>query len=212
MRSAPLVVGLTASLALVGSAYSGEARGRAVGTWSAATSIFAAAGPLLSGWLIAHGSWRAVFALNVPFAVAVLVAISIRVGETRAAGVQRIDLGGAALASTGLGATIYGIVAVGEGCAARRVERNHEHVTLATRQLGQAFQLRFLDQSPAMRRIFCLCAKLLDFRIRGSPAKCKQGSPASCRNEHAQPRHHQVPHERSDQPISPDMGELGLAA
>ena len=99
-----------ASLALVGSAYNGEARGRAVGTWSAATSIFAAAGPLLAGWLMAHGSWRAVFALNVPFAIAVLVVVAINVGETRAIGAQRIDLGGAALASTGLGATVYGIV------------------------------------------------------------------------------------------------------
>src|SRR5579871_220378 len=40
------------SLALLGSAYAGEERGRAIGTWAAAGAITAAIGPLLGGWLI----------------------------------------------------------------------------------------------------------------------------------------------------------------
>ena len=39
------------SLALLGSAYAGEARGKAIGSWAAATTITAAIGPLIGGWL-----------------------------------------------------------------------------------------------------------------------------------------------------------------
>ncbi|HEX4533381.1 MAG TPA: MFS transporter, partial [Rhizomicrobium sp.] len=40
------------SLAILGNAFSGEARGRAIGTWSAASAVTAAIGPVLGGWLI----------------------------------------------------------------------------------------------------------------------------------------------------------------
>ena len=41
-----------ASLAILGAAFEGEARGRAVGTWAAASAITAALGPLVGGWLV----------------------------------------------------------------------------------------------------------------------------------------------------------------
>src|SRR5258707_477697 len=40
------------SLAILGASFSGEARGRAVGTWAAAGSVAGAVGPVLGGWLI----------------------------------------------------------------------------------------------------------------------------------------------------------------
>ena len=40
------------SLALLGAAFAGEARGRAIGTWAAAGAIAGALGPLLGGWLV----------------------------------------------------------------------------------------------------------------------------------------------------------------
>src|SRR5215471_9799454 len=45
------------SLALISANFSQENRGRAIGTWSGFTSITAAIGPVLGGWLIEHGSW-----------------------------------------------------------------------------------------------------------------------------------------------------------
>src|SRR5262249_54302975 len=39
------------SLAILGAAFTPGERGRAVGTWSAATAIVTAAGPILGGWL-----------------------------------------------------------------------------------------------------------------------------------------------------------------
>ena len=49
---------MPASLALIGAAFSGEARGRAVGTWAAAGAITSALGPLAGGWLVDVVGWR----------------------------------------------------------------------------------------------------------------------------------------------------------
>src|SRR5262244_2944648 len=51
------------SLALLGASFSSNERGRAVGTWSALTSVASASGPALGGWLVQAISWRAVFLL-----------------------------------------------------------------------------------------------------------------------------------------------------
>ena len=59
---------LPSSLALLGSVYDGPARGRAIGTWAAATTVFAAIGPLVGGWLVGAGGWRASVYINLPLA------------------------------------------------------------------------------------------------------------------------------------------------
>src|SRR6266404_506051 len=60
------------SLAIISATFGEDERGHAIGTWSGATAITTALGPLLGGWLIEHVSWRAVFFLNVPLALIVL--------------------------------------------------------------------------------------------------------------------------------------------
>src|SRR6266576_757745 len=45
------------SLALISVSFPAEQRGRAIGTWSGYTSINAAIGPVLGGWVVEHGSW-----------------------------------------------------------------------------------------------------------------------------------------------------------
>src|ERR1700730_5854868 len=65
------------SLAIISATFADADRGRAIGTWSGFSAITAAIGPVTGGWLIEHVSWRAVFFLNVPLAVVVLV-LSLR--------------------------------------------------------------------------------------------------------------------------------------
>src|SRR4051794_4782426 len=64
------------SLAIISSSFPEEERGRAIGTWSGFSAMTAALGPVLGGWLVDHVSWRAVFFINLPFAI-VVVAISL---------------------------------------------------------------------------------------------------------------------------------------
>src|SRR5438132_4758972 len=99
------------SLAIISATFSEEDRGRAIGTWSGATAITTALGPLLGGWLIEHVSWRAVFFLNVPLALVVLVLVFRFVPESRDEEESgKLDLVGAALATISLGAIVYGLI------------------------------------------------------------------------------------------------------
>jgi EmrB/QacA subfamily drug resistance transporter len=99
------------SLALISAFFTGPERGRAIGTWSGFASMTGAAGPLIGGWLTQHASWRWVFLLNLPIAVAVL-AISVRgYPESRDEEMpQRLDFLGGALATLGLGTFTYGLI------------------------------------------------------------------------------------------------------
>ncbi|MGB7404072.1 MAG: MFS transporter, partial [Pacificimonas sp.] len=49
------------SLAILGATFSGPAKGKAIGTWAAASAISGGLGPVLGGWLIDNYSWRALF-------------------------------------------------------------------------------------------------------------------------------------------------------
>lgn len=101
------------SLAIISAAFSGEERGRAIGTWSGFTSITSAFGPALGGWLIDNISWRAIFFLNIFLAVPVLVIVSLHVPESRNPQARGLDWWGAILATVGLGGVVYGLIEAG---------------------------------------------------------------------------------------------------
>ena len=99
------------SLALISASFDDAERGRAIGTWSGFSAITAAIGPVVGGWLIEHVSWRAVFFLNVPLAVVVIV-LSLRFMEESRdrSRTARIDWTGAVLAVLGLGGLVFGLL------------------------------------------------------------------------------------------------------
>src|SRR5712671_339919 len=100
------------SLAILQASFAEDERSAAIGAWSGLGGLATAAGPFLGGWLIGAVSWRLVFFINLPLAVAV-VAISARhVPETRAPGpVPRLDVRGAACISGALTGITYGLIA-----------------------------------------------------------------------------------------------------
>jgi EmrB/QacA subfamily drug resistance transporter len=99
------------SLAIISATFDDRDRGRAIGTWSGFSAITSAIGPVSGGWLVEHVSWRAVFFLNVPLAVIVIV-LSLRfMNESRdPSRTARIDWRGAVLAVLGLGGIVYGLL------------------------------------------------------------------------------------------------------
>ncbi len=99
------------SLALISASFDGKRRGKAIGTWSGFSAITAAVGPLVGGWLIDHASWRWVFFLNLPLALAVVVISLLFVPESRdPEAAESLDLLGALLATAGLGGVTFGLI------------------------------------------------------------------------------------------------------
>lgn len=111
------------SLAILQTSFRPEDRGRVVGAWSGLTSVAAAVGPFLGGWIVGAGSWRYIFLINVPIAIATIVIALKHVPETRddtASG--KLDVTGAVLATLGLAGLTYGLIGAGEvGFGAARV-------------------------------------------------------------------------------------------
>jgi EmrB/QacA subfamily drug resistance transporter len=101
------------SLALISVTFSGDERGKAIGTWSGFASLTGAAGPVIGGYLAQTASWRWVFLINVPLALVVLAIAVLRVPESREENASRaIDVRGALLATLGLGTLVYGLIRV----------------------------------------------------------------------------------------------------
>jgi EmrB/QacA subfamily drug resistance transporter len=104
------------SLAIISASFGDDRRGQAIGTWSAFTGITSAIGPVLGGWLVQYGSWRWVFFINVPLAIAVLVLLTRGVPESRDDTITGpLDVWGALLAVLGLGGLVYGLSVATEG-------------------------------------------------------------------------------------------------
>ena len=98
------------SLAIISAAFREEERGRAIGTWSGFSAITAAIGPVLGGWLIDHISWRAVFFINIPLAIAVIIIAVRHVPESIGGRRGRLDWWGAALTTIGLGTLVFALI------------------------------------------------------------------------------------------------------
>ena len=103
------------SLAIIGAAYSGEARGRAIGTWAGAGALTTALGPALGGWLVDTVGWRSIFFINLPLAACALL-MALKLPADREAEVDEpLDARGGLLAVAALGLLSYGLIALGDG-------------------------------------------------------------------------------------------------
>lgn len=103
------------SLAILGGAYEGEARGRAIGVWASMGAVMGAIGPVLGGWLIDTVGWRAIFLINLPLAAGAIALALIFVRDVkRGKDAPPLDVAGGVLATAGLGLLTWGLT-VGSG-------------------------------------------------------------------------------------------------
>jgi len=85
-------------------------RARAIGIWSGTTGLGVAAGPIVGGWLLAHFWWGSVFLVNVPIALAGVIAAAFLVPNSRNMAAKRPDPVGALLSVAGMGILLWGII------------------------------------------------------------------------------------------------------
>ena len=106
---------IPASLALLAKTFSGAERGKAIGTWAASSSVAAAAGPLLAGFMVGPLGWRSVFFVNLPLAgLALAVSVALVPRDPPSGPARALDIPGALLAAAGLGALALGLTLAGD--------------------------------------------------------------------------------------------------
>jgi DHA2 family methylenomycin A resistance protein-like MFS transporter len=112
VQGAGAAVLVPSSLLLLQAAYPDpRARSRALGLWGAIAGIGAASGPIVGGLLVSAWSWRGVFFLNLPIALAGLAAL--RYAPLTRPRPRAVDLGGQFLAITALGTLTAALVEAG---------------------------------------------------------------------------------------------------
>lgn len=84
-------------------------RAKAIGVWTAAFAGGGIIGPIIGGSLIDFFSWGAVFLINVPFILLLLVAAPIFIPEYRSKTKIRFDIVGAVLSITAILSIVYAI-------------------------------------------------------------------------------------------------------
>jgi EmrB/QacA subfamily drug resistance transporter len=95
------------SLAILGQSFSGESKGRAIGIWAATGAAAAAIGPVIGGWLIDVGNWRAIFLLNLPLACGAIFLAWWVVPHDRPGKSYPLDVTGGILATISLAALTW---------------------------------------------------------------------------------------------------------
>ncbi|NJC71403.1 MFS transporter [Planosporangium thailandense] len=102
-----------AALSIIMTTYAGRQRQAALGVWGAIGSTGIAAGVLFGGALTSALGWRAVFFINVPIGIVVLLATVRTVGRgaQQQRALRRLDLPGALTLVGGLLSLVFGIEA-----------------------------------------------------------------------------------------------------
>jgi MFS family permease len=104
------------SLAIISATFPREIRGRAIGTWAAASAVTTALGPPLEGFLIDFWSWRAAFWINLPLSAAALWLTLRFIPDSRSeAAAGPMDWTGTFVAVASLAALTVGLTWLAEG-------------------------------------------------------------------------------------------------
>ena len=126
-----------ASLAMLGATFDEHERSHAIGIWAGVAALTAAAGPVLGGWLVDQVSWRAIFLLNVPLAIAAAGLAFGFAGESRDEKAKPLDWKGAIAIAPGLAAITWGLGAI-------PASGFHDKAVLGALALGAAFLASFV--------------------------------------------------------------------
>ncbi|MGY1914244.1 MFS transporter [Blastococcus sp. SYSU DS0973] len=102
-----------AALSIITTYYAGKQRQTALAVWGTVGSLGIAAGVLFGGALTSALSWRAVFFINVPIGIAVVLGTlrTVARGDSRTGALRRLDVPGALTLVFGLLALVFGIEA-----------------------------------------------------------------------------------------------------
>jgi EmrB/QacA subfamily drug resistance transporter len=101
------------SLSLISSSINENERGKAIGTWSAITTVVTMGGPILGGTLADAGLWRYIFFINVPLGIIALIILAFKVKESRDNNADKaVDISGAFTIALSLASLTFGFLRI----------------------------------------------------------------------------------------------------
>jgi EmrB/QacA subfamily drug resistance transporter len=99
------------SLAIIAASFHPDDRAAAIGAWSGLGGCAAAVGPFVGGYLIEHLSWRWIFLINLPMALAVVLVTRRHVPESSDPDAPRqTDVAGACACVVALAALTFALI------------------------------------------------------------------------------------------------------
>jgi EmrB/QacA subfamily drug resistance transporter len=102
---------MPATLSIITQTFPAEERGMAIGTWAGVSALALAIGPVVGGFLTEDVSWRAIFFINPPIAVAAVAVTLFATRESRDETVGRsVDIPGIAALTVGLTSIVLALV------------------------------------------------------------------------------------------------------
>ncbi|KGE19495.1 MDR family MFS transporter [Paenibacillus wynnii] len=102
---------------IIGDIYSIQERAKTQGMLSSVWGISSLVGPLLGGYVVDYLSWRWVFVFNLPFGLLSILFISRYLKENKVRRKTKIDIAGALLFASGMGALLFGLTVGGQSLA-----------------------------------------------------------------------------------------------
>ncbi|MDR6943460.1 MFS transporter [Mucilaginibacter pocheonensis] len=101
------------SLSLISSSIHEKERGKAIGTWSAFTTVVTLGGPILGGAFGDAGLWRYIFFINLPIGLAAFIILWLKVKESRDEDSDHtLDYPGAIVIALSLASLTFGFLRV----------------------------------------------------------------------------------------------------
>jgi EmrB/QacA subfamily drug resistance transporter len=101
------------SLSLISSSIHEKERGKAIGTWSAVTTMVTIGGPVLGGALGDAGLWRFIFFINIPIGAITLLLLWKKVKEIKGDdNDKKLDIAGALTIAAGLALLTFGLLRI----------------------------------------------------------------------------------------------------
>lgn len=101
---------MPATLSILTNVFPNKERAKAIAIWAGISGAGAALGPLLTGFVLEHASWPAVFLINIPFIAVTLIAGAYLVPRSSDPGHTQLDIVGSALSVVGLVGLVYSII------------------------------------------------------------------------------------------------------
>lgn len=101
---------MPATLSIITNIFPTHERAKAVALWAGISGAGSALGPLLTGFVLEHSDWNAVFLVNIPFILLALILGVRLVPRSKGEGGTPLDIPGAILSGVGLSVIIYALI------------------------------------------------------------------------------------------------------